>query len=106
MFNYPVHPDVERALEDGRRMLDQHQRVAEMFHQVLATKDSEDGLISVSVTGGGKVADLFLGDGAIDKYRGQELEHAILALVNEATEEAFGVHSTAANAVYATRASQ
>lgn len=102
MSVYQTHPDVEAALENGRRASEQYLTVSEMLEKPLATKESDDGLIAVTCTGGGKVASLFLGDGLLSKYRGEQLETAILTVIDDAANEALELYKKASNALYRT----
>lgn len=83
-----IHPDVQAALDAAREL---RHRIADMRERVdgiRARRPSPSGAIIPELDAMGRLTDLFLAPGTVDRLTNQELVTEIMAAIRESTADA------------------
>ncbi|WP_433202543.1 YbaB/EbfC family nucleoid-associated protein [Nocardia sp. CA-107356] len=83
-----IHPDVQAALDAARELRHRIADMRERIDSIRARRPSPSGAIIPELDAMGRLTDLFLAPGTVDRLTNQELVTEIMAAIRESTADA------------------
>lgn len=83
-----IHPDVQAALDAARDLRHRIADMRERIDAVRARRPSPSGLVIPEVDAMGRLTNLYLEPGTVNRFTGDELAAEIMAAIRESTADA------------------
>ncbi|WP_245547083.1 YbaB/EbfC family nucleoid-associated protein [Nocardia brevicatena] len=83
-----IHPDVQAALAAARDLRHRIADMRERIDTVRARRPSPSGLVIPEVDAMGRLTNLYLEPGTVNRFTGEELAAEIMAAIRESTADA------------------
>ncbi|NKY87233.1 YbaB/EbfC family nucleoid-associated protein [Nocardia veterana] len=83
-----IHPDVQAALDAARELRHRIADLRERIDGIRARRPSPSGLVIPEVDAMGRLTDLYLAPGTVDRFEADELVTEIMAAIRESTADA------------------
>ncbi|WP_433602239.1 YbaB/EbfC family nucleoid-associated protein [Nocardia sp. CA-135953] len=94
-----IHPDVQAALDAARELRHRIADMRERIDGIRARRPSPSGAIIPEVDAMGRLTDLFMAPGTVDRLTNQELVTEIMAAIRESTADAARQYQSVMEAV-------
>lgn len=83
-----IHPDVQAALDAARDLRHKIADLRERIDEIRARRPSPSGVIIPEVDAMGRLTDLYLAPGTVDRFEAAELVDEIMSAIRESTADA------------------
>jgi len=87
-----VHPEVQAALDNATAFRHTLDYILEQIDQVRARRPSPGGWVIPEVDGRGRLTDLYIAPGTIERLTNEQLSAEIMAAIQESTADASRQH--------------